>query len=361
VLGRVLIFQPALPEYRLEFFDRVYREIGVSMEVFYPPSEMGILTTWTGDHAWQRPVGSIKGPFAGFVWQSGVLSQPITAGDVVVINGSPRNVSNILMLIKARMRGAKTIWWGHHWSGTSKQYRYAIRIVIARLSDALLFYTDEEVTEYISKHNDNRLIFALNNGLNLAKITPVRKEFNAEERPRSIFFVGRLTKKSNLTALIAALSDRRLANVSLEVVGEGDMAEDCRRLADELGVGQNITWHGATLDEAKIADVANRCRLFVYPGSVGLSLIHAMAYGLPAVVSGNRKGHMPEIAAFTDGVTGRAYETTTPTLAETLAHVIDDVDALNRWSRESIRRVEERFNTTAMAQRFVSLVRQLEG
>ena len=32
------------------------------------------------------------------------------------------------------------------------------------------------------------------------------------------------------------------------------------------------------------------------PGAVGLSLIHAMAYGLPCLVHSNRLQHMPEIA-----------------------------------------------------------------
>ena len=37
-------------------------------------------------------------------------------------------------------------------------------------------------------------------------------------------------------------------------------------------------------------------RIFVYPGEVGLSLIHAMAYGLPCLVHSDRLKHMPEIS-----------------------------------------------------------------
>ena len=65
-------------------------------------------------------------------------------------------------------------------------------------------------------------------------------------------------------------------------------------------------------EEPDIAQIANRCRLFVYPGGVGLSLIHAMAYGLPSIIHDDRWRHMPEIAAFQDGRTGRTFEREDP-------------------------------------------------
>lgn len=363
VPGRVIVFQPALPAYRLDFFDRVSRELGLGLEVFYPPAQMDVLTEWSGQYSWTRPVGKTKPLFPGAEWQSGVLSQAPRRGDVVVIYGSPRNLSNMLMLIWSRIRGARTIWWGHYWSSTSKAHRHFFRLLLMGLSDAVMFYTDQEIVEYRrERRRDRRPIAALNNGINVEPIAALRQEFDARLRSRSILFIGRLTEKANLPILLRALADPRLADVTLEVIGGGETAESNRSLANQLGIGARVMWHAGTTDESKIAEVANRCRIFVYPGSVGLSLIHAMAYGLPAVLSDDRWSHMPEVGAFTDNMTGRVFMRKVPeSLVDTLATVIDDVGSLNRWSKEALKRADTTFNTEAMAERFVSFVRSMQS
>jgi glycosyltransferase involved in cell wall biosynthesis len=120
-----------------------------------------------------------------------------------------------------------------------------------------------------------------------------------------------------------------------------------------------VRWHEATVDEARIAEVANRCRLFIYPGSVGLSLIHAMAYGLPCVVHDRRKKHMPEIAAFEQGVTGLSFAHEDETdLARSIASCLADPAQLERMSAACIRVTSESYNTEAMCHRFMEALRR---
>ena len=68
-------------------------------------------------------------------------------------------------------------------------------------------------------------------------------------------------------------------------------------------------------NEEEISKLYNFCRCFVYPGEVGLSIIHAMSYGLPAIIHNNINHHNPEHAAFTNEVNGLVFDENNPTLA----------------------------------------------
>jgi glycosyltransferase involved in cell wall biosynthesis len=201
----------------------------------------------------------------------------------------------------------------------------------------------------------------LNNGINTATVQLYRKPYVAAERDRAILFVGRLTQKANLGLLLSAMTNPSLKSAVLHVVGTSEAESTLRAKADELGISGQVVWHGSTSDEAVIAAVANRCRLFVYPGEVGLSLIHGMAYGLPCVVHSDPLRHMPEIAAFRAGETGRTFTNNdVNTLARTIAEMMDATNDLERFSENCIKITDSDFNTTSMARRFINLVEHLD-
>lgn len=355
--SRIIFFQPALPNYRLNFFDRLSSYYGSNFCVYYSPVSMGVLTQLDSERSWAKKVGLIQRPLPGVEWQSGVLSIPIKRGDIVVISGAPRGLTNLLLLLKARAIGAKTVWWGHFWSSTSKKHRFWLRMMLMRLADSVLFYTDREVDEYKAGfgRNDMRPVSALNNGIDTSKISGLREEYVAKNRERSILFIGRLTDKARLDLLIEALAHPSLSDVTLQVIGDGSLMNDLKSLSTKLGVNDRIIWHGGSTDEEYIASVANRCRLFVYPGEVGLSLIHGMAYGLPALVHDNLWLHMPEIAAFDGEKTGRKFRNGDASdLAQVINLVIDQTDAFDQMSKSCLELIDNSFNTRAMAQKFIN-------
>ena len=139
------IFQPALPAYRVDFFKRVFELLGNSFEVTYSAGNLGILTDNIACFSWALKVPPIKSLLVGMEWQPNVLFTPINRGDVVVVSGGPRCLTNLLLLVRARLLGAKTIWWGHYWSSTSTRHRFILRMLLMKLSHAVLFYTDQEV------------------------------------------------------------------------------------------------------------------------------------------------------------------------------------------------------------------------
>ncbi len=359
---RVTVIQPVVASYRKGFFDATAQILGDRFTVYASDLDMGVLTENAPTESWRKSLGPIKQLLPGAEWQVGAMSTPIARGDVVVVPGAPRCLSNMLLLVRARMLGARIIWWGQLWSGTSRWYRFILRLVLMRLAHAILFYTDAEVADYKARHgrNDHRPLSALNNGIDVKPIQSVRAPYDAAARDNAILFVGRITEKAQIALLLQAMTRPELARATLHVIGDGPDASALQRWTQENGLKGRVVWHGGTVDEARIAAVANQVSVFCYPGGVGLSLIHAMAYGLPTVVHDDRQTHMPEIAAFEDGVTGAQFKKDdTQSLAEALANLLSGTEARARMSTEALRRADTMYNTDAMAERLVEFVNQV--
>ena len=357
---RVFIFQPALPKYRLDFFERIDKLFNRQLSVYYSETDLGILTKINEKYKWAIKLGKMKKLFPGFYWQLNLLSVDISSADCIVVCGNPRNLSTIILLIKAIWLKKQTIWWGQYWSSTSVKYRQFIRIYISKLASSLLFYTDREV--FIFKRNFpnfNRSLGALNNGIDISKISQKRYNYSSKNRPLNILFIGRLTKKANLNLLIECLNMIKLKSYGLDIIGDGNEYKEIFNRVRDYKLDHVVRFHGGLTDEDLISKIANECAVFVYPGSVGLSLIHAMAYGLPAIVHSNELHHMPEIAAFENNITGLNFkENSARDLSNVLVKLMDSEEHRERMSINSISKLKENFNTESMSKRFHEFVQK---
>lgn len=360
----VIVLQPGIPSYRVDFFERLYKHYGDVFSVYASPLDLGALTDRKVRFEWEHSIGPIYQLFKGAIeWQSGALSVPIKKGDVLVLWGAPRSVTNIIGMIIARVKGAKVIWWGHYLSPGSRPWRLVVRTFLMKWSNALLFYTEEEVSAYRatpSGREDLRPVCALNNGIDTERVSRLRKEYRAEERPNSALFIGRITEKAQLRVAIEALAKELSGTLQLHVIGDGPDLPMFKAMAEELGLGDRVFWYGGTTDEGKIAEIANRCRFFLYPGDIGLSLLHALSYALPVAVHSNRAEHMPEIAAFRDGWNGLGFEKGSPTsLAAIFSDLATNAALLNKLSRNAVATTASEFNTTRMSERFIDCVAEV--
>ena len=83
-----------------------------------------------------------------------------------------------------------------------------------------------------------------------------------------------------------------------------------------------------------------------------------MAYGLPCLVHSDPLRHMPEIAAFKEGVTGLSFNRNDPEdLAIKLCSMISDIRQLDFMSKECLKIVESDFNTTKMTKKFTKFIK----
>jgi glycosyltransferase involved in cell wall biosynthesis len=358
--SRIFVIQPALPVYRIPLFTRLADAYAARFAVYasHQP-ELAMLNSTARSVPWFHPLRPARPVLCGLEWQPGVLSLPLQRGDILVLSGQPRTLSTLVLMLKAKCIGVRVVWWGHFWSSTSRPWRAAIRFWIMRLADAILFYTDQEVDEYRTRSARPVTVpvKGLNNGIETSRIVMLRAPYEAKHRLRDLLFIGRVTQKANLALLLDALARDTCATVTLDVIGDGDEAAALRDRATQLGISERIRWHGSVTDEVQIADIANRCRMFVYPGAVGLSLMHGLTYGLPSIVHDDRWQHMPEIAAHRPGKNGATFRSgDAGALADTISDLLKHPDRLVKISAEAAETTAETFNTDDMARRFCAIL-----
>lgn len=354
---KIRIFQPIVPEYRVALFDGLAERYGEDIEVWASDLDE------SGDAS--VPLKKMKSDYGHkirkmgpFFWQRDLSLRGMRKGDVVVINGNVRQLSSMLVLLKAKLRGVRTIWWGHHLSSSSKLWRVRIRIAIMKLLNptALLFYTNSGV-KWMRKHGVRHLkMFATGNTINQEPIKEAIEKYDGGDR-----FYGRsgilccsvLREKVRLDLIIDALADERLSDVVLAVIGDGPMREAYEKHAQEMKVAERIIWVGATRDQNIMAPWFLSAKAFVYPGSVGLSILHSLSYGLPVVVHGNAEHQMPEFEVMEDGKTGFCFEeNNVDDLVQKIVKMIRDDFLRTKMSEYSKRVAYEKYSMHQMVDNF---------
>jgi glycosyltransferase involved in cell wall biosynthesis len=136
---------------------------------------------------------------------------------------------------------------------------------------------------------------------------PLQEPSPMEERPNMVLYLGGLDAEQGVFDLLQAIARLRaaepekLADLRLVCAGEGRRAE-VARLAERLGIGDAVKFTGWVGPSGKRALFENAAALAAprYSAGLPMSLLEAMAAGVPAVASS--VGGIPE--AVVDGASG---------------------------------------------------------
>jgi glycosyltransferase involved in cell wall biosynthesis len=371
-----MVVQPVVPHYRVPFFRQLLGDTNLDVEIHasmaIPLSEDPVSVGWTD----RRLVTDHRclAFFGGRVfWQCGLhLGAHYERGDVVVLSGNPRFLSNLPLLVAAKKRGVAVVWWGQGWSATSSPMRTAVRRWLMRLTDIVLVYSEPEAAELVALGFDPVRVFSANNAIDQeplcrAKATVSRavlatfQEANDLLGRRVLLFCGRLTVKCQLEVALAALRLVQQADptVALVVIGDGPHRDRLQELASSLGLGDGVRFVGAVFEEAELAPWFMSAEVFVYPGAVGLSLLHAFGYGLPVITHGNRKHQMPEFHALSPGANGLVFaEGDVKSLAGAIMQLLASRGLRATLSAGARATVATGYSLAEMTSRFVCAVRR---
>jgi glycosyltransferase involved in cell wall biosynthesis len=134
------------------------------------------------------------------------------------------------------------------------------------------------------------------------------------------------------------------------IVGKGEPElSTLQQLAQQLGMADRVILPGAIYDEMQLAPWFLSAALFCYPQNVGLSLLHAFGYGLPAVTSDNVAGQNPEIEAFVAGQNGQFYrDGETEDLTRVLRQLLNDHRLRQQLAAGALQTVQDRFSIPRM-------------
>lgn len=356
------IIQPVIPEYRVDFFERLQSTLGDRLYLYCSDS-------WPKAPKLVIPnINNFNGKLSVTSFKNKVFYQSILpvlknvgSGDVVIISGNPRVVSNFFIIAYCKVVKTRVVWWGHGWSAGSRGSRSNIRQQIMKLADAILLYTDSEKEEYEKNSYVDKPIFALNNGINLEEVDRYFKQdwIKFGTIDNVAVYCGRLSEKSNILLLLEAVRKSKQIK-KLIVVGDGELFEQAVSFISDNNLTGRIEMLGAVYDPRRLAEIFSRASLFVFPGAIGLSLIHAMAYGLPIILHANRYNHGPENVAANNENSIFFIEQNSESLSASIdEYFLLDSNIKLKLAKNARKVVEKNFNTKYMAENLLKMLSDL--
>ena len=185
-----------------------------------------------------------------------------------------------------------------------------------------------------------------------------RRSLGLPQQGPLIGAVGRLSPEKGQNVLLQALPSVLAAfpQAACVLAGEGPARAALEAEARRLGIGDRVVFLGLRRDVPMVLAALD---LFVQPSiyeGFGLSLLEAMAAGLPVVAS--RVGGIPELIE--DGRTGLLVPPQDPmALAGAVVRLLGDSEGARRLGEAAASRSRERFSLGRVADRVDALYRNI--
>lgn len=256
---------------------------------------------------------------------------------IYIIGAESRCVSDYLFIgIKNIFFPKKRVYlWTHGWYGKETFLEKKLKLWMFNRADGLFVYGDYARNLLIKEGLSLKKIFTIHNSLdynqqlmlrNKCVSTSIYKEHFNNENP-TIIFIGRLTIVKRLDLLIDAIAELKKLGKYYNVVfvGDGNEKRSLEILAKKRNIDNQIWFYGSCYDEAVNAELVYNADLCVSPGNIGLTAVHVMMFGCPAITHNDFKWQMPEFEAIREGKTGDFFERgNMGSLVETIIKWFDD-------------------------------------
>lgn len=312
-MQRLLVLQPYLPNYRLEFFHLLHESLltqGVSMQVLIPesPDTLGRndevsagphwlmkSRTWTLAMPFARPVSGFSGPL-----------RP-GPGDAVIV-GLQATLPDAWKVALSRRRDFGLGLWGHVGAYVNPANRLDVaaeRWLMCRADHVFAYTADgariarRSVPESRVTQVDNTI--AVDPAYTIRASSPLADRLRSEyglHHGRVFGFIGGLDGPKRIDFLANALDFIHTLDPTARLLVAGD-GPDAHLLAKASSRGQVIMLgYGDTETKVAIAELASS---ILMPGRVGLVAVEALAMGRPIITTSNAH-HGPEADYLQEGV-----------------------------------------------------------
>ncbi|MFO0850051.1 MAG: glycosyltransferase [Gemmataceae bacterium] len=257
---------------------------------------------------------------------------------------------------------------GRHYPDVVSPPRRAVnRLLLDRLADAVnacIGFSAKALCR-TDGFRGNR-IRVIENGIDVDRYGPaadraaLRQRLGLDPDRRYIVHVARHHPVKDQPTLIRGFASAApdYPDVDLLLVGDGPLRADLERLADELGVAGRVRFVGIQKNVAEWLAAADVFALTSVSEAASLTLLEAMATGLPVVVTA--VGGNPEIVR--DGVDGLLFPRGDAAgCATAFRELLDDPDHAERLGESGRDRVRERYRLDQTVAAYYRLYRELAG
>ena len=213
---------------------------------------------------------------------------------------------------------------------------------------------------YLAKFEDK--IVVIPNGVDIEKFRPlsVKKEKN------NIFFLSLLDefhKYKGLDYLLKALKKvkKEIPDIKLIIGGKGVLLDYYKKIAEDLGLKDNVEFHGFIPDE-KIVEYYNKSSVFVLPSisskqeGFGIVALEALACETP-VISTEIVGVASDVKKSESGII--VPPKNADELANAIIIILNNIDASKKMGINGRKLVEEKYTWAGIAQMTEKLYKEL--
>ncbi len=172
-------------------------------------------------------------------------------------------------------------------------------------------------------------------------------------------FAGRLNDQKGLAHLLRALATMH-GLAMLDVVGEGNKAEELRLLASQLGVSDRVKWHGHLKRDALLSLYRSATAVVVPSTDEGLGLVAAEALLCETPVIGFRSGGLPDVVE-NDRTGILVTPGNTAELAAAMDRVLDSPQNAHELARAGREFVLATFSPASAARKYADIYRMAIG
>ncbi len=209
----------------------------------------------------------------------------------------------------------KFYWWSHAGYGNQGRPGHVIRSLIYRSSSGIFAYSNAGRDNLLAMKVRKQNIVVVNNSLNREDYGYINNDVFLPRKAQifNIVFSGRITKTKKVDILIKALKilqDQFRFDFKCVVIGGGDLSHIVQ-LSKDAGVYEKVLYTGEIYGK-EVHNYFLDADLFVYPGGIGLSCLHALSFGLPVITSDNFSEHGPELELIIPGYNGDLFHNDSP-------------------------------------------------
>lgn len=219
---------------------------------------------------------------------------------------------------KQRKKGLRVIYTAHgfhFYTGAPKKnwmIFYPIEKCLSKYTDVLITICKEDYERAKKCMNAKEIKYIPGIGVDVERIGAMpkheekRQEIGIENGDKLLLSIGELNKNKNHEVILKAMARLKRKDVHLAICGKGELEQDLKQLAKELGIDKQVHLLGFRTDAKQWLTVAD---IFVFPSfreGLPVSLMEAMAAGLPVVatkIRGTTDLIVPEKGGYLHGAT----------------------------------------------------------
>lgn len=217
----------------------------------------------------------------------------------------------LIFLLHRVILRRKFYWWTHGNDGNQGRIGVAIRRFFYKNANGVFAYSNEGKRNLTLMGVKDANVKVVNNSLNRNDYGFLKYDLKSKKRSDKlrILYSGRITKEKCIDFLLESLAIlKKQHNIEFicRIIG-GGCIDELKQQSVQLGVDENIEFLGAKYGN-DVDKYFLDSDIFVYPSGIGLSIVHALSYGLPVMTVLNSAQHGPEFELHQKGVNGDLFQ-----------------------------------------------------